>query len=272
MRIIIILVLVSLVATGVMAQKFGLEDFSEEEIEQLVTEWEEFYRKIEEDLLVAMDLKKEEADTEQLSVEDKALMAWTLREFGEEPLFEGTTDLHLFVTALYGMYLVRLEEELEKQHPDNIPLISSVSEYDKFALWTDCKSLLPRYSMNNRTFIDTNEADNEFEESVIAAVESRVRGTRLYPLQLDDKNNKKAYTFQPLDIIVSRGEGRIFSIDIRLAKPLLDPITGLRNHTITTGGNYNIFGTASPEYIRNTLADTLDRFLADYLRVNADSC
>lgn len=70
------------------------------------------------------------------------------------------------------------------------------------------------------------------------------------------------------------GPGGLFSISVGLQKRLFDPITGLRGTAYADhrGGGYSSFGSGSPEYVRSVLADHLDRFIADYLRVNADAC
>ena len=257
-----------IIATDILA---GL---TQEEIKELANEWDDFSSSIDK-----QGLSLFVGEDEKLTMEKKAERGIVLHEFRAMPFTKGSSDFNLW-------YLVMIQQEVEKlndkkiwleillndlktRHPANAPYVSGKVEYDQFSLWTGCNYLLPRYIFNNRLLSGEHEAENEFERSVIAAVDSRVRGARLYPPSGDDSTIDE---MKLLEITVVLGDGQSFYIDINLMKSLFDTKTRMKVIIPSTGGNYRIFGTAQPESIRNFLADQLDRFLADYLRVNADSC
>ena len=112
------------------------------------------------------------------------------------------------------------------------------SESERFALWTECKPLWPAL------FVDPK--DDTFEDSVRAAVESRLRGARLY----GGLTSSGTASGQLLRIVVRRGSG-LFSISVGLQKRLFDPITRLRSHAYGDyrGGGYSSFGSGPREYV-----------------------
>ena len=185
---------------------------------------------------------------------------------------EGASDLNLWlVLALLegGARLRAKAEGLEEKSPNNAPFAKDFgpeSEHERFSLWTECKPLWPA--------LFVHPEDDTFEVSVSAAVESRLRGARLYGgLTRSGTGEGFVSSGELLRIVVDRGSG-LFSISVGLQKRLFDPITGLRGTAYADhrGGGYSSFGSGSPEYVRSVLADHLDRFIADYLRVNADAC
>ena len=180
---------------------------------------------------------------------------------------EGASDLNLWFVVLLFESVGRAGgrvEALEARSPDNAPFAASFgpgSERERFALWTKCKPLLPVLILDPQ--------DDTFEDSLRAAVESRLRGARLYGGVTSDGT----VSGELLRIVARRGSG-LFSISVGLGKPLFDPITQLRSRVYADYrvGGYSSFGSGPPEYVRSVLADHLDRFIADYLRVNAAAC
>ncbi len=53
--------------------------------------------------------------------------------------------------------------------------------------------------------------------------------------------------------------------------PLLDMATGLRSIS-AAGWRYNRYGAGPPKYARSVLAEGIDVFLVEYLRVNEAAC
>ena len=129
---------------------------------------------------------------------------------------------------------------------------------DNFHLWTRCAPII----------VSLGGVDEDLRESVKGAAESRLRAARLWP-----RSNSTVATILAID--VSRGEGWTFRISIGIKKLLFDPISGTTGFAYSHnsgGNNYGAYGTAPDETIRNVVADLLDRFIADYLRVNESAC
>lgn len=197
------------------------------------------------------------------SMSGKALRGRLIRWLRASPFMKDASDLNLWFVVQLLESTARLGakvEALEANSPNNTSFAAGFgpgSERERFALWTGCKPLWPVL------FLDPK--DDMFEDSVRGAVESRLRGTaRLYGGTANG---------ELLRVMVSRGRG-LFSISVGLQKRLFDPVTRLRSHAYGDyrGGAYSSFGSGPPEYIRSVLADHVDRFIADYLRVNADAC
>lgn len=261
----------------------GEPSHSDAELEQQAAEWETFKSKVEQELSL---LDGNYPDAEAFGVgpmnswewweptTGNALRGRLVRWLRSVPFMKGASDPTLwFMVTLFGGIaqaeakvedLEAKVEELDAKSPDNAPFAIGFgpgSEKERFALWTGCQTLWPL------TLVDPK--DDSFEESVTAAVESRLRGARLY----GDLTNSETSN-QILRIVVNRGSG-LYSISVGLQKTLFDPLSRLRSRVYGDyrgGAGYGSFGSGPPEYIRSVLADHLDRFIADYLRVNAGAC
>lgn len=133
----------------------------------------------------------------------------------------------------------------------------TVSLHDSFQLWNDCQTM--RLIVER---LDEDAADiNLSRETIIEAVSSRLTAARL----LDD--NKSVYVYVRVGVA-----GNIFSINIDYRKGVEDLATGEVFLTTT----WSIAGIGShgmdAEYILSALPRYLDRFIDEYLRVNADAC
>ena len=140
----------------------------------------------------------------------------------------------------------------------------------RFELWTDCKPLSPMILV-----VDNREGVPKLTwESVQSAVESRLRSARLYS-NLDNAMGDDP-TSVLLQIYVNTiGDGysdnrRVFFFNIGLSKRLLDLETGIRDLMQTYQTRFEGIGTR--EDIRFKLAEYIDEFLAEYLRVNEAAC
>ena len=276
------LVALFLVVGGAVAEEGagGESPYSSAELERQAAEWESFNSKVEHELRPLFDRGFPDKDAfgleplkswkwwdEGHTTAGKALRGRLVRWLKATPFMEDASDLNLwFVVQLLegGARAGAKIDDLEAKSPNSASFAAGSgrgSERERFALWTECKLLWPAL------FVDPQ--DDTFEASVRAAVESRLRGARLY----GGLTSGGTVSGEVLRIVVNRGSG-LFSISVGLQKPLFDPITRLRSRAYADyrGGGYSSFGSGPPEYVRSVLADHLDSFLADYLRVNADAC
>ncbi len=282
MRVALGLALLLLVVVGAAAdENAGRErSYSSAELERQAAEWDSFNSKVEQELRPLLDGGLPDKDAfgveppkswkwwdDRHTTAGKALRRRLVRWLRATPFMEGASDLNLWFVVLLlegGARAGAKVEDLEAKSPNNASFAAGFgpgSANERFALWTECKPLLPAL------FVDPK--DDTFEDSVRAAVESRLRGARLY----GDLTSSGTASGELLRIVVRRDSG-LFSISVGLQKRLFDPITRLRSHAYGDyrGGGYSSFGSGPPEYVRSVLADHLDRFIADYLRVNADAC
>lgn len=264
---------------------FGRElPYDSEQLGQQSAEWDVFSSGVQQALrlLVDRDLIDKDAFNptppkssrwwEMQDAEGKALRARIVHKLRTNPLMEGASDLTLwFIVGLLeqGARIRATVEDLKAKSPNNAPLASDFgpgSEREQFGLWTECRPLWPMLFLNSE--------DDDFEVSIRAAVESRLRGARLYGgWSRSSTGESFVPSGEPLQIVVSRGSG-LFSISVGLQKRLFDPLTGLSSFAYADygGGGYSSVGSGPPEFTRSVLADHLDKFIADYLRVNSDAC
>ncbi len=269
------------IGSAVAEESTGREPpYSGAELERQAAEWNSFNSKVEKQLHSLLNQGFPDKDAfgvappkswqwwdERHTKAGKAIRGRLVRWLRAIPFMEGASDMNLWFVVLLlegGARAGAKAEDLEAKSPNNAPFATDFgpgSERERFALWTECKPLWPTY------FVDPN--DDGFVDSVRAAVESRLRGAKIY----GGLTSNGTVSGELLRIVVNRGSG-LFSISIGLQKRLFDPITRLRSHAYGDyrGGGYGSFGSGPPEYVRSVLADHLDRFIADYLRVNGDVC
>ena len=147
--------------------------------------------------------------------------------------------------------------------------------YERFELWSGC---LPM-----RYIVDVDDAAREIgltSENVNAAVESRLRGARLYTTERSDSAFDSRLRGGLLYAHIStrslhvdvRVLGTAFSSTLRFGKLLHDPASGTRGLADTWVDH--VLGTHGRDgtYVLDTVSELLDRFIARYLRVNETSC
>lgn len=132
-----------------------------------------------------------------------------------------------------------------------------VSAYDRFRLWTDCLPL--------ELYVYLEDEENEVDltkEDIEIAVRSRLRSARLY-----------TETAVPDLVVTVTVVGPAFGINLFLNKFFSDSYYSKEDGFATTwesgatgthGGNGN--------FILQSVSQYTDRFIDEYLRVNADSC
>lgn len=135
----------------------------------------------------------------------------------------------------------------------------TVSDRDKFKLWNGCKpvSLIVEDLSEDAHKIDLKKED------IAVTVRSRLRGARIYT---DD-----AYIIPYVYVVVSV-VGQAFSIHLEMNKFVYDPLSrqsGIAS-TWPSGGT----GTHADDsgYILSAVAGYTDKFIDEYLRVNASAC
>ena len=161
---------------------------------------------------------------------------------------------------------VRKDHRYQKLSPDQQERIEDKAlkhMLDRFDLFTNCEPMaivVEDLSSAGKKLGLTN-AD------IQANVESRLRAARIYTNQR---------TPHYLHIVVSV-IGRAFSIDVEFKKSLFDSLytelqggAGTWRDGIT--GTHGGRGRGGGSYILSGLSQMLDRFIADYLRVNETAC
>ncbi len=127
----------------------------------------------------------------------------------------------------------------------------------KFELFTNCKRLdilierLPKDAIE----IGLNR------DRLRTAVESRLRSARLF--------DAESYEHLYVNVNVV---GRAFNVEIELQKDLYDPLSGITLTAKTWGKGFTGTHGQSPEYIRSAVAELIDIFLLEYLKVNEEAC
>ena len=285
-RAALLLTLLFLVLEGAAAEEgAGSEPpYGSEELARQAADWDVFNSGIQQELRLLVDkglIDKEAFNPapstsskwwDEQGTKGKALRARIVRKLRANPLMEGASNLSLwFMVGLLeqGARVRATVKDLKVKSPNNAPFASGFgpgSERERFGLWTECRPLWPELFLNSK--------DDNFEVSIRAAVESRLRGARLYGgLTRSSTGEDFVPSGEPLQVVVNLGSG-LFSVSVGLQKRLFDPITGLRSFAYADygGGGYSSFGAGPPEFVHSVLSDHLDRFIADYLRVNADAC
>ena len=131
-----------------------------------------------------------------------------------------------------------------------------VDEPARFELFTDCAPLRIEVLISK-----SETAISLAMESVQAAVESRLRSARLYSAE-------SPYLLGVNITVV----GWAFGVQLGLYKWLLDPIAGGSGSAVTW--QLTAIGTHAdnPGYILSSVAEYMDQFLVEYLRVNEAAC
>ena len=214
LRVTLSLAAMFLVLGGAAAEEGGRgkPSYNSAELEQQASEWDSFNNRVEQELQPLLDQGFPDKDA---------------------------SDLNLWFVVLFLESTARLKakvEDLEAKSPNNASMTAGFgpgSERERFALWTECKPLWP--------VLVVDPKDETFEASVRAAVESRIRGARLYGGLTSSGNGNG----ELLRIVVARGND-LFSVSVGLQKRLFDPITRLRSHAYGDyrGGGYSSFGSA----------------------------
>ena len=129
---------------------------------------------------------------------------------------------------------------------------------NRFALFAECRPM--------GLIVESLPSDAEkiglTEESIQAAVESRLRSARLYSSRL-----VRHYLYINVNVV-----GRAYAISVQFNKEVRDLFSKINYLTAT----WNIGSTGthgnSAAYILSNISQQLDRFLVEFLRVNEKAC
>lgn len=139
-----------------------------------------------------------------------------------------------------------------------LPLSSQeVTDVDRFEMWAECKPMNFRVNTLGGHILNMGPTQDE----VVEIIRSRLSDTGLY----DPEADTLLYVF--LDVF--RG---IYVLDLSFEKPVEDPITNKIGYaSMWDTGAYGGHGY-SATYIKSQVSKSMDTFIDEYLRVNADSC
>lgn len=137
---------------------------------------------------------------------------------------------------------------------------------ERFFLYTECSSMGLLVSIDGAD----EAADIGLTDDVIqAAAESRLRAARLYVPDFKSviPHSPVPYLHAHIHVV-----GPAIDVHLGFRKNLLDQISGEENYAQTwEKGSLGTHGGDS-SLIMSTLSIALDRFIADYLRVNESAC
>ena len=139
-------------------------------------------------------------------------------------------------------------------------LAEEVSDFDRFRLWNDCGAMDLVVAE-----LDQDAAEIGLtKEAIETAVRSRLRAARLYDA------DARSYLYVRVSVVVSVVGGG-FNVEVDYNKPVVDPASGQSNYASTWDeGGVGI--SRDGNYILTVTSRFMDRFLDEYLRVNADAC
>ena len=134
-----------------------------------------------------------------------------------------------------------------------------VDKHDRFQLWAACspmKLIVDGWDAGARGFGLTTEA-------VEIAVRSRLRAAQLY--------DPTALLFLGVNVNVRNEPGRqSFSVTVQYHKPRKDIMSGVIEGAVAWGTSGTGFGESS--FVLSAVSQYTDKFIDEYLRVNAESC
>lgn len=133
-----------------------------------------------------------------------------------------------------------------------------VSRSDKFRLWNDCAEvwLLVEGLREKADEIGLTK------DAIEISARSRLRGARIYRKDA----SHSYYLYVNVNVV-----GRAFSVNVEYGKRFYDAESGIFGRAVTwdTGstGTYS-----SSNYILGSVGRHVDKFIDEYLRVNAEAC
>ena len=136
-------------------------------------------------------------------------------------------------------------------------LAEEVSDLDRFQLWNDCRAMDLLVVELGQDAADIGLT----REAIETAVRSRLRTARLYDA------DASPYLYVNVRVV-----GDAFNIDVGYRKLVVDPASGQSSYATTW--YRGVVGTHGRDgnYILTNTSGSIDRFLDEYLRVNADVC
>ena len=136
-----------------------------------------------------------------------------------------------------------------------------VTEFDRFRLENDCKpmQLMVDGLPSQATTIGLTK--NVIE----VAVRSRLRAARLY----SEDRNRGAWSSLHVDVNVI---GAAFNVNVQYTKPMKDMATNFIFASVAWYDGATGTHGRNGDYVLATVSLYVDKFIDEYLRVNAESC
>ena len=144
---------------------------------------------------------------------------------------------------------------------------------DDFALFNECRPIWTKVTVSSSTGIP--------EARLQDAVESRMRAAQLYlkeyrTLAVEDPFLAIAVT-SDFDLDLDRYTAGIrirgVNVEVQFLKGLYDPLSGTKRGAVTWSCDFSTRGRFyRTEHVVSTVAECLDRFVAEYLRANESAC
>ena len=136
-----------------------------------------------------------------------------------------------------------------------------VSDHDRFKLWNGCKSMyLVVEEMSDRA-----TAIGLTAEEIQIAVRSRLRAARLYS---DRAHAASSFLYINVDAV-----SPAFNVSVHYRKVVRDTATNIQGSSMTWFASVTgTHGSTGSNFILSSVSKQADRFIDEYLRVNADAC
>ena len=136
-----------------------------------------------------------------------------------------------------------------------------VNDHDRFKLWNGCKSI----NLTVEGMSDPATAIGLTVEAIEIAVRSRLRAARIY----EDRANE-ASSFLYVNVVVV---SPAFNVSVHYLKDVEDSVTNLHFSASTWFTSVTgTYGSTGSDYILSSVSRHTDRFIDEYLRVNANAC
>ena len=141
-------------------------------------------------------------------------------------------------------------------------------EIDRFQLWNECKPV----GIVVEGLVGPDEAEIGLTRGAIeTAVRRRLLVARLYGGEFAPtaENYRDPYLYVNVNVV-----GRGFNVNVEYRKVVFDPLTQSSGVATSwkTGGTGGAHGITGADYIISSVSESVDEFIIEYLRVNADSC
>ncbi len=136
-------------------------------------------------------------------------------------------------------------------------------DLDRFQLFTSCAPVVPSVIPPTDAWRHHWENIGLREDAVRRAVTSRLRSARIYSEEFRG-------SLLSIEVGISN---RAFHLDVKFHKLLRDAYTDIDGFAVTwSNGLTSILGASAASQILGHLSQLMDRFIDDYLRVNAEAC
>lgn len=167
--------------------------------------------------------------------------------------------LVLVLTLLEIGSVCAKDEQTTKEKQTVAEELSRTTSTDLFQLYTNCE----RMNLVVENLSPDAAKIGLTRRQIIAAVESRLRSSRLYSNDL-----KGVYLYVRVNVV-----GSAFDVLLTFSKTLHDPISKLDNYAETwKRGFTGTHGRSGGGYIVSSVSLLIDEFFVEYFRVNEKAC